>query len=442
MQIHSFPIGDIHISPTRQRREFKPESIIELATSIAKNGLLHPVVVRQDGDKVTLVAGERRLKALHTLWNMGEKVRISETVFRTGIVPCLLLAEMDAVDAFEAELEENVRREDLTWQEKAQATSQLFELRKLQAEKAHTDLPTVLSLAQEIHGEPNKGSGELGSAHERVRRELIVSKHLDNPEVAKAKSTDEAFKILRRQEEAKKMVTLGESVGKTFSAKLHTLIKGDCLEYLETIPEGTFDCILSDPPYGMDAQDFGDSGGMTPGAHGYDDSLANFSRLMATFLPLSFQISKPMAHLYLFCDIDNFSSLRDGVAVAGWKPFRTPFIWHNPGGMRAPWPLNGPQRKWQMCLYAVKGNRPVINLRSDVLEYRSDENLGHAAQKPVGLFSDLLRRTCRPGDLVLDPFCGSGPIFPAANELKVVATGVERDEVSYGIAVKRLGSLK
>ena len=126
----------------------------------------------------------------------------------------------------------------------------------------------------------------------------------------------------------------------------------------------------------------------------------------------------------------------------GWSVFRTPLIWYKRNGMRAPWPEYGPQRKYETILYATKGKRPVLKKAGDVLDYPPDINLGHAAQKPVALFEDLLRRSCHPGDTVLDPFAGTGTIFPAAHVLKCRATGVELDQASYGIAVKRLEQLK
>jgi DNA modification methylase len=77
-----------------------------------------------------------------------------------------------------------------------------------------------------------------------------------------------------------------------------------------------------------------------------------------------------------------------------------------------------------------------------VLTWPSDPNLNHPAQKPVALYTDLLRRSCNPGDRVLDPFAGTGTIFPAAHSLKIFATGVEKNQSAYGIAVRRLKELK
>ncbi|MGH7748800.1 MAG: DNA methyltransferase, partial [Candidatus Dormibacteria bacterium] len=174
----------------------------------------------------------------------------------------------------------------------------------------------------------------------------------------------------------------------------------------------------------------------------YDDSPTAWRRLMEPACKLIFQLSKPLAHAYLFCDVEMFEQLKIYMTMAGWNCFRTPLIYINPSGMRAPWPTSGPQRKWQMILYAKKGERLVKYLAPDVITCSPDSNLGHPAQKPIELYRNLLRRSVNPGDSVLDPFCGSGTIFPACHELLLKATGVEQDPVAYGIAAKRLGELK
>jgi len=140
--------------------------------------------------------------------------------------------------------------------------------------------------------------------------------------------------------------------------------------------------------------------------------------------------------------VDNFGVLKSLFAREGWKVFRTPLIWYKPGAYRAPWPTQGPQRKYETILYAVKGSLPVTRLAPDVMLHNPDENMGHMAQKPVELISDLLSRSARPGMKVLDPFCGSGTIFPAAQANLCYATGIELDSGSYGMGLKRLEELK
>lgn len=432
------PFNDIQIPSNRQRRQFSPDSIQALADSIDKNGLIHPVVIRKRGSDYFLVAGERRMRALATMWNIGQMVKVGGLFVSEGTVPCIDYGELDPISAMEVELEENIRRVDLTWQEQAQATADLLDLRKKQAMRDNEIEPTVKDIAVEI-----RGSGE-GIHHEAIRQQLIVARHLSDPDVMKAKSAPEAIKILKRKEELRRSEALGVSVGKTFSAKDHALFKGDCLTELQRYKEAAFDIILSDPPYGMGAESFGDSDGKARvEGHFYDDSYESWVDLMSKFIPLTWTITKPQAHMYLFCDFDRFHELKGMCeAYSGWKVFRTPLIWHNPTSMRLPWIESGPQRKYQLCLYATKGGKHVNKIFPDLVTYPSDANLNHPAQKPVGLFTDLLSRSALPGDSVIDPFCGTGTIFPAAHALKVKAVGIEKDPEAYGIAVKRLGELK
>lgn len=426
------PYKSILIPENRQRSLKPPTYIVDLANSIIKTGLLHPPVVRSNGvSQILLVAGECRLTAIDYIWNMGLSFSYGGEIVPEGMIPCNDVKELDPIDAYEAELEENIRRLDLDWKERATATAQLLNLRTQQATKAGTTLPTVADIAQEVAG------GE-----DAVRKRIIVARHLSDPDVARAGSTKEAFKILKRKEELAKSAELAHVVGQTFSAKDHTLLRGDALEILRTLPDSSFDVILTDPIYGIDAQDFGNSDGKTPGGHFYDDSYSTWESHMMVLSHEGFRITKPQAHLYAFCDIDNFCIMKMFFAEAGWQVFRTPLIWVNPTAMRLPWIETGPQRKWQAILYAVKGSKPVTKIFPDVIMAASDENLNHHAQKPVALFYDLLARSCRAGDSVIDPFAGSGPIFPSAHLLKIRATGIEIDSSAAGIAAQRIQELK
>jgi 16S rRNA G966 N2-methylase RsmD len=426
----------ITILQNRQRREMDSESLMELANSISSVGLLHPLIVRVDGGVLTLVAGERRLKAIEILWNMGEFFTHGSKLVPEGQIPCTFLQDLSPLDAMEVELEENIRRQDLSWQDHAAATSQLYELRRLQAEKAQAPIPEPRVIARELYPEHHPAA-----AASAVREELILARNLSDPDVAKASSRADGLKVIKRKEEAIRQASLGEQVGKTFGSHLHTVVQGDCINWMSNQDAGQFDCILTDPPYGINAQDYNDSGGKAAGKHAYDDSHETWATLLSNVCPLIHRITRPQAHAYLFCDVDNFTLLKTMMSTHGWKCFRTPLVWHNPTSQRAPWPHHGPHRRYQLCLFAIKGDRPVLKLAPDVVTYASDSNLGWAAQKPVGLFADLLARTCRPGDSVLDPFAGSGTIFPAAHGLKVKATGVEMDPVAYGISVKRISEL-
>lgn len=430
-------IGEIEISPTRQRQNFDLGATQELLDSLTSPaGLMHPVVLRKDGDQLILVAGERRLRAAQELGDLGIQIKHDGEYLEAFHLPYVLLTELDELSAEEAELDENTKRQDLTWQEKAAVTARLADLRKRIAARDGVIQPTIADLALEVRGSSN------GTYQERTRRDLLLAKHLNDPEVAAAKSQEDAWKALKRKEETQRNRDLALTHGATFSSKLHRLYNEDSLEWMKAQPAEQFDVILTDPPYGMGADEFGDSGGMTPGSHFYKDSDETLSLVMTAAINNFYRLAKVQAHLYVFCDIDWFSTWRMAMEEAGWKCFRTPLIWYKPQGSRAPWPDKGPQRKYECILYAVKGDRPCLKLRGDVLTYDNDTNLGHPAQKPVDLFIDLLSRSVRPGDTILDPFCGTGPVFAAAQEFKCAATGVELDSAAYGLALTRIKELE
>ena len=429
-------IGRIKVAPNRQRKKFDEAKLAELREGILANGLLQAIVLRVEGDDFFLVAGERRLRAITDIWELnGTFFHNSQAVF-PGCIPYTTLGELPELEAREAEYEENAQREDLTWQEDAAATQELMTLRTMRAEREGKPAPTVAAIAQEV-----RGSAE-GINHETTRKQLIVARYLQDEDVAKAPSLKEAMKVLQKKEQVAKNQQLAATVGQNFKASSHILHHGDSQSWLQGQLSDSFDVILTDPPYGMGADEFGDSGGKAEGAHFYADSPEVWNQIMSWFPGESFRISKPDAAAYVFCDPDKFLELRSRMDEAGWRCFRTPLIWFKPSAYRAPWPDAGPQRKYEFILYAVKGQRKVNHLAGDVLTYQPDTNLGHMAQKPVALYEDLLKRSARPGDQVLDPFAGTGPVIAASHALLCRATAIERDAAAYGIMCKRLTDIE
>ena len=464
--MHTCALTSIIIKPDRQRTEFDPAELRVLCDSIEympgerNRQLLHPPVLRKEGRDLVLVAGERRIRAIKEIFALGGSFMCNGAIFTAeeGRIPYTDIGELSPLEAEEAELDENLKRVNLSWQELAQVHARLHKLRSEQKLEAARDphdmeqglLPnkpqqTVADTAREVFGNSD------GWRQDTIRKETIVAKHLDNPAVAGAKSLDEAFKILKKEEERSKNIALGLEVGKTFNANMHNLVQGNCLEWMAAQEPGQFDVILTDPPYGMGADQFGDAGGkMTGIQHHYDDSYESWQRLMfgkgtlwiESWCAQSYRLAKPQAHAYVFCDIDRFHELKQNMEFAGWDVFRTPLIVHKLNFGRVPRPQHGPRRQYEIILYAIKGDKPVTHIYPDVIPCSGDDNLGHGAQKPVELYVNLLQRSVRPGDKVLDTFAGTGTIFPAAHHFKCSATGIEQDAGSYGICVKRLADLK
>jgi adenine-specific DNA-methyltransferase len=86
-----------------------------------------------------------------------------------------------------------------------------------------------------------------------------------------------------------------------------------------------------------------------------------------------------------------------------------------------------------------KGNPvPPASPPPDVINWTYTGNRLHPTQKPVGIFRPLIEAFTRPGDTVLDPFCGSGSTLAAAKDLDRRFIGIELDPVHHQTASRRL----
>lgn len=435
MTIQTIHESKILITAGRQRQQFDPQAMSELCEAITSRGLMHPVVLRETPEGMVLVAGERRIRAIRDMRMLGGQLKFNGELIPDGYLPYVTLGQLTPLEAEEAELSENINRKDLTWQENSAAMAKLHSLRSRQAQ-AEGRVHTVADTAMEVKGRSD------GGYQAAVRKDLVVARYLHIPEVAKAKTADEAFKVIKRQEESSRNLALAAEVGKTFNQSVHELHNTNCLSWMRAQPEGQFDVILTDPPYGMGADSFGDAAGKLAGIeHHYKDDLESWCALMEEWCPLAYRIAKPQAHAYVFCDFDNFHQLKRMMTQAGWWVTRTPFICTKPNSGRVPHPEHGPRRQWEMILYAIKGKKTTTGIYPDVITTMADPNMSHGAQKPVALYVDLLKRSIKPGDKVLDSFAGSGTIFPAAHQLKAKAVGVEMNPEYAGLCVQRIKSL-
>lgn len=430
-------LESIVIPEGRQRKEFDENANQDLIASIQSVGLLQAPVLEFDGECYVLRAGERRVRAIQDIYALGGSFSYDGEPVIEGLVPHTLWTELTELQRLEIEVDENNCRVPFTWQEKAKATEKLTRLRMMQADNKSAPQPTVADIALEVRG------SDRGSAHNLTRNELILAKHLHKPEIAAAKTPKEAMSILKKVEQADYHKRLGEIAGKTYSVADHICVQADSEDWAMEQPAGLFDVICTDPPYGIGADNFGEADDSRARAHEYEDSAETLQAIMKWFPVAAYRLAKPEAHLYLFCDIDWFPEWKDRLTSAGWEVFRTPIIWHRPTGFRTPWINKGPQRKYETIVYAVKGDKPVNMIAPDCFTLQScGEGLGYSAAKPWEVYAELLRRSVKPGDTVADLFCGSGPIFRAATELKCLATGVEKTALGYGISLAQLKKLQ
>lgn len=435
--IRTLHIDDVVVTPSRQRTTVSDDYISELFESIFSEtgpGLINPITLR---DGKTLVAGECRYRAIKLGHSLGKQLRHGGELIPVGHLPFIDFGELDELARMEAEYVENAVRSDISWKDNVLAQAALHALRAKQKALAGRT-QTFTDTAKEIF---KVGVGQrVSDVSDAVR----LAARMHEPGIAKATSFKEAKKVLAKIEDAAHRERLAAAVGVVATAERMTCHHADCLTWMGSQPSEQFDVILTDPPYGMDADGFGDAAGRMSGiGHEYADGADATRSLLAQCIPEFFRLSKPEAHLYLWCDIDLFPWLRAQCRAAGYRVFRTPLVNIKPEGGRVPWPQWGPRRCYELCLYAVKGDKSVTSIVPDVFESRLVEgNFGHGAQKPVEAYVNLLKRSVRPGDRVLDAFAGTGTIFPAAHALNCYAVGVEQEAAAFGTCIKRIKELK
>ena len=410
----------------RQRKEFPPKHINDLKTSILSKGLLHPVVLVRRESGFHLVAGECRTRAITELHTDGQAFNHNGSRVPAGQIPYTLLGDLSPADIAEAELEENLVRANLTWIEQAEARNLIHEMRKLKAEN-----PSVLSTAREIAELTGKSPA---AENENLVKSIAVAPHLSNPKVRAAKSLSEAHRIVLDDQTSKLRSTL-HSLGMVKTE--HTLIKGDCREEMKKIQSATIDLILADPPYGMNADTMKKSA-----HHHYDDSPETGLDIQKFIISEGFRVLKPRGLVLMFTDIDHFVTIREWAKQHAFSAWRTPLIWKKGDEGFAPWGREGFARTYEIAIFLSKGQKGLKGGGPDIKEFKrpSRADRAHAAEKPIALLEHLLSISTDPGDIVLDPTCGSGPIFPAATRAGVRAIGIELDEDYHAKAAARLAN--
>jgi DNA modification methylase len=279
------------------------------------------------------------------------------------------------------------------------------------------------------------------AASQHVRQAEIVAKHFDNPKILNARNVGEAYGLVLKLEEekiraamARKDIASGRGL-----ADLEVRLADLVLE-LPKLDANTFDLILADPPYGIDAASAGFRS-RTVHHHNYTDDVQTARHLAQTIISEGFRVCKPRANLFLFTDIKHWEWLQQHSAAAGWTPFRRPLIWgkSDTEGF-APWGSQGPRITTEFIFFATKGQKGLIASPTDYLRVNrvSRSERLHAAEKPVELLRKLIECSTQPNDFILDPCCGSGSTLVAAKESRRRALGIERDHDYHTTALANL----
>lgn len=433
---YMIPLDSITV-PDRQRKKIDGKKLDELVHSIWTKGLIHAITVnvRTDKDEVDyeLVAGERRLRAFERMQKMyvggSAWPYYNDQPIPEGMIPAQVRYDMTDEELIEVELDENIMRVDISWQEQTEAVAKLHRLRKTQNPDQ-----TIEDTAQEVR-EKRGGEGPATSNDRTFTRQAeVLVDFMDIEGVANAPNQKAAFKALqehmaREMNEATVLtpeLTDDPEDPDAIMRKRQVLYHKSMEDAEDYIPAGAFDLCIMDPPYGLGVADFG---GAQADKHRYSEVDAFEVNMKA--IDVASELCKKDAHMYIFCDLDMFPSIKNYAEEKGWNVRRTPLIWDKgPRGHLADGGVLGYRRAYEFILFATRGGRTCNALLSDVIRVVDHSERWHAAQKPVELYKTLMEQSAQIGNKVLDLFAGSGVVFAAAMEANMYATGFEIDPVA------------
>lgn len=200
--------------------------------------------------------------------------------------------------------------------------------------------------------------------------------------------------------------------------ELNKIINADCIEYMKTLPNRCIDLIVTDPPYG-DNVNYGLN----------NKTICNNENplINCTALVEMYRVLKLNSSVYLFTNWKHYPFLTEFVIRYTKFKIRHLIIWkkHNFG---LGWAF---RHQYELILVLEKG-KPKYNLTdfSDVqtASHINHNKMNHPHEKPIDLLMKMIEHSSKEGDIVLDPFAGSGSTCKACEKLGRNWIGIELDD--------------
>ena len=220
--------------------------------------------------------------------------------------------------------------------------------------------------------------------------------------------------------------------------------RGDSRDLCDKFKPGRVNCIITDPPFGIDNQS---NMAVTPDGEKMARKIANDSSPEEAIVIFHEVMNVLLPKTSTDCDMYIFTAtpvLYEWLEVARRLKARHAFelkailVWAKEG------PGMGDLDSWgqghEFILFLKKGRRPSTDVRrSGVLHVPQvrPSDLIHPHEKPEALLEMLLRHSTDEGDFVVDPFGGSGSLVRAARNMDRSAISIELDEFNFNEAMKK-----
>lgn len=416
-EFNTIPLSSIIVNrEDRQRKELK--EIPELAASINRNGLIHPIVVDRDH---VLIAGERRFTAVKSLgWTS---------------IPAQYADELDEISRQLIEYDENIRRVDLTWEENCLAIFRYHELRKLQEPSQSQD-----STAK-----------ELNISRVEVTDKISVAKEIEkgNELVKNADKYSTARNIVKRKNE--RAAVANETALRTVTTTVITgldeepptksqapLINEDFHEWAAAYCGQPFNMLHCDFPYGVNMQSSDQGAGQEYGT--YEDGKDVYFNLLDTLASAMNNVVADSAHMIFWYSMDYHQITFDILTKMGWRVNPFPLIWFkNDNTGIIPDAQRGPRRVYETAFFCSRGDRKLTErgAKGNAFAHPGRDKSIHMNEKPVPMLQHFMSMVVDEYSFVLDPTAGSANALKAASALGAGRIlGLERDPEFFSRAVE------
>jgi len=259
---------------------------------------------------------------------------------------------------------------------------------------------------------------------------------------------------------------LGENIQSDLP--LDSILIGDCIEHMNALPENSVDLIFADPPYNLQLE----SGLTRPDQSKVDavdddwdkfDSFAHYDKFTNAWLTAARRILKPNGAIWVIGSYHNI--FRVGSALQNldfW--LLNDVIWRKSNPMpnfrgtrftnaheTLIWASKSQKSSVTFNYAALKQANEDTQMRSDWLfpicnggeRLKNEEgDKVHPTQKPEALIYRILNATTNVGDVVLDPFFGTGTTGAVAKKMGRNFIGIERENDYINAALKRIAKIK
>jgi DNA modification methylase/ParB-like chromosome segregation protein Spo0J len=448
----------------RMRKDYG--DVAELASSIKENGLIQPIVLSMinvdfglspDGLGYKLVAGGRRLAALKLLkWPQlehgvhfivrGEDESTPEGKLRLGAI----------------ELEENLRRKEMTWPEQVEGKQRLLELmQSIHGGSRGAGAPS----GREIAAGETSGFGVRKLAAMLGESPALISKDLQlatlvraMPQLAKQESKSSASRIgtvqlaLHHIKMQQAKVTVAQATGgSSCVAQFHEddspkydLFQGDWKKSIHTIDDEEIDLIYTDLPYGVDLDKMGATENVSAhgGAISYSDDRHTIVDSLQNLAKESYRALKNHRFGVFFFGFNYYSELCGALLDTGFTINPIPVVWlkHQQFTQQ---PTHRYANGYEQAIIAMKGQPTFIHPgRVNIVDCPgiSTAQRMQVAQQPTELVKRFILDMTLPrsGAKVLDFYSGTGTTGVAALELGQYPILFEKDPDQCSIIQNRL----